>query len=498
MRRWSSMLMAFCLAGVIVAPAGAVDVGEYLSITGFVDNHIRYINNISTREEAGGGDLTLDDDEEFSARTRGRIFFHLKPNVFSEAVFGFEFDQEWGDNGSGGGFDLGNDNNAFELKHLYVDIKIPSTPIRMQVGGFAVNATTLKRCIVFCDDGGGVAVHGNWSPNFSTYSWFIIAEEEFIEDGPDTLGEDFTVGTNFMFKPANGIDIHLLGAYYNIDGPSSDSSSLMVGSCSGSRDGGAAGDLNCFARDQRYYFGIDAKFKFGGLTLSPSFIYLGGTRDIVGGGEADLQAFLLDVRGEYSFGPLSVEGRFVYIPGNEADDDLAAGSDLHYWQNISVTTVHRSVQWFELMGFNFDTTSPETFGGNNSRAMQSAATFDQFGLIHPAVKVEYQVAKPFSVTAAVGAFLSAEDTGAPARFGGAVPNTYNWTGNDNYLGTEFDAWLTYEWFKGTTVNLWFAYAAIGDGQDLCAPGTGGTTGVACNVLEAKDQVGFGARMLYRF
>jgi hypothetical protein len=272
----------------------------------------------------------------------------------------------------------------------------------------------------------------------------------------------------------------------------------MVGSCSGSRDGGAAGDLNCFARDQRYYFGIDAKFKFGGLTLSPSFIYLGGTRDIVGGGEADLQAFLLDVRGEYSFGPLSVEGRFVYIPGNEADDDLAAGSDLHYWQNISVTTVHRSVQWFELMGFNFDTTSPETFGGNNSRAMQSAATFDQFGLIHPAVKVEYQVAKPFSVTAAVGAFLSAEDTGAPARFGGAVPNTYNWTGNDNYLGTEFDAWLTYEWFKGTTVNLWFAYAAIGDGQDLCAPGTGGTTGVACNVLEAKDQVGLGARMLYRF
>jgi hypothetical protein len=150
------------------------------------------------------------------------------------------------------------------------------------------------------------------------------------------------------------------------------------------------------------------------------------------------------------------------------------------------------------MGWNFDTTSAEIFGGNNSRAMQSAGTFDQFGLIHPSVKVEYQVAKPLTLTAAVGAFLTDEDTGAPARFGGDVPNTYNWTGNDNYLGTEFDVWLSYDWFKGTTIDVWFAYAAIGDGQDLCAPGTGGTTGVACNVLEAEDQIGFGARMLYRF
>jgi hypothetical protein len=498
MRRWNSILMAFCLAGVVVAPAAAVDVGEYLSITGFIDNQMRYVDNLSSQEEAGRGDLTLDNDEQWSARTRGRIFFNVQPNVFSKAVFGIELDQTWGDDtGDGTGFDLGNDNNVFELKHLYVDIKIPSTPLQVQIGGFAVDATTLKRCVIFCDDAGGIAVQANWSPNFSTYTWFIIAEEELIEEGPDTLGEDFSAGTTFMFKLAKGMEIHLLGAYYDIDGPSSDSSSLMVGSCSASREGSSNG-VSCFARDQRYYFGVDSQFKFGGFTLSPTFLYLGGTRDIVGGGEADLQAFLLDVRGEYSWGPLSIEGRFVYIPGNEADDDLGDGSNLHFWQNISVTTVHRSVQWFELMGWNFDTTSAEIFGGNNSRAMQSAGTFDQFGLIHPSVKVDYQVAKPLTLTAAVGAFLTDEDTGAPARFGGDVPNTYNWTGNDNYLGTEFDVWLSYDWFKGTTIDVWFAYAAIGDGQDLCAPGTGGTTGVACNVLEAEDQIGFGARMLYRF
>jgi hypothetical protein len=292
------------------------------------------------------------------------------------------------------------------------------------------------------------------------------------------------------------MEVHILGAWYQVDGPSSDSSSLMIGSCSTSREGGSG--VHCFEKDERFYVGVDAELKFGGFTLSPTFIYLGGTRDIVGGGEADLEAFLLDVRGKYSWGPLSVEGRFVYIPGNKASDDLADGSNLHFWQNITVTTVHRSVQWFELIGWNFDTTSPEIFGGNNSRATQSSGTFDQFGLIHPAIKVDYQVAKPLTLTAAVGAFLSAEDTGAPARFGGNVPDTYNWTGNDNYLGTEFDVWLSYDWFKGTTIDVWFAYAAIGDGQDLCEPGTGGTTGIACSVREAEDQIGVGARMIYRF
>jgi len=497
MRRWKSILISFGLAGAMAAPAAAVDIGEYLSLTGFIDNHIRYIDNVSTQEEPGNGDITVDNDDMFHGRTRGRLFFDIKPNPFSKAVVAFEYDQIWGDVGDGEGFDLGIDNQIVELKQLYAEIKIPSTPIRLQVGGFGVDATTLKRCVIFCDDAGGVAIEGSWSPKFSTYTWFIVAEEELFEyDPPEDFGDDWTAGTTFMFNLAEGMDVHLLGAWYQIDGPSSDSSSLMIGSCSTSREGGSG--VHCFESDKRFYVGVDAELKFGGFTLSPTFIYLGGKRDIVGGGEADLEAFLLDIRGKYSWGPLSVEGRFVYIPGNEADDDLADGSNLHFWQNITVTTVHRSVQWFELMGWNFDTTSPEIFGSNNSRATQSAGTFDQFGLIHPAIKVDYQVAKPLTVTAAIGAFLSAEDTGAPARFGGDVPATYNWKGNDNYLGTEFDIWLSYDWFKGTTVDVWFAYAAIGDGQDLCAPGTGGTTGVACSVREAEDQIGVGARMIYRF
>ncbi|WP_218673820.1 hypothetical protein, partial [Candidatus Entotheonella palauensis] len=521
MRRWSSILIAFCLTGVMVAPAAAVDVGEFLSITGFIDNHIRYVDNVSSNEEDNpipgladedqddhNGNLTTDDDDIWSGRTRGRIFFTVRPNAFSKAVVAFEMDQTWGqsnDDDTGGGavgFDLGNDNTVVELKHLYVEVKIPSTPLRLQVGGFNVSATSLKRCVVYCDDSGGIAIEGAWSPQFKTYSWVVVAEEEFIEDnaptGGDDFGEDWTIGTSFRLQPAKGIDVHLMGAYYAIDGPSADSSSLIIGRCSGSRDGGNAANAHCFEKDRRYYFGLDARLKFGGLTVSPTFIYLGGKRDLAAGGEVDLQSFLFDIRGKYSWGPVSVEGKFVYIPGNEANDPLdGSDDDLKFWQNISVTTVNRTVQWFELFGFNIDSTHPANFGSNDSRALRSAGTFDQFGLIHPAIRVDYKASKPLTISAMFGLFYAAEDVGAPARFLGDVPANRNWTGEDKFIGSEIDLLLTYQWFKGTTVNLWFAYAQSGDAHDLCAPGTSQAAG-NCDVQEAEDRVGVGARMIYRF
>lgn len=507
MRRWSSVLLALCLMGIMAAPAAAVDVGEFLSVTGFIDNHMRYIDNVSTNEEANRGLLQTDEDEVWQARTRGRIFFTAKPNAFSKAVVAFEMDQTWGQSnstsagGGGIGFDLGIDNVAVELKHLYAQVKIPSTPIKVTAGGFSVSVTKLKSCMIYCDDSGGIVVEGAWSPQFSTYSWFVIAEEEQIEDntatGGDAFGEDWTVGTTFRLQPAKGMNIDILGAYYSIDGPSVDSSSLMIGSCSTGREGGAG--VHCFEKDRRYYFGVDARLKFGGLTLSPTFLYLGGKRDIVGGNEVDLQSFLLDIRGKYAFGPLSVEGKFVWIPGNEANDPLdGSDDDLKFWQNISTTTVNRATHWFELHGWHIDGTHPPAFGFDDSRAMRSAGTFDQFGLIHPAIRVDYKVAKPLTIAAMFGLFYAAEDVGAPARFGGAVPANRNWTGDDKFIGSEFDVLLTYQWFKGTTINVWFAYAQSGDAHDLCAPGTGGTTGVACDVQEAEDRVGFGARVIYRF
>jgi glucose-1-phosphate adenylyltransferase len=64
------------------------------------------------------------------------------------------------------------------------------------------------------------------------------------------------------------------------------------------------------------------------------------------------------------------------------------------------------------------------------------------------------------------------------------------TGRDNYLGTEIDAWIRYNLFRGTDVDVYFAYAFIGDALNLQDPGGA--------VQQAEDSIAGGARVIYRF
>ena len=80
--------------------------------------------------------------------------------------------------------------------------------------------------------------------------------------------------------------------------------------------------------------------------------------------------------------------------------------------------------------------------------------------------------------------------GRPARLGQATAGSnFNYTGRDNYLGTEIDAWIRYSLFKGTDVDVYFAYAFIGDALNLQHLDVS---------REAQDSLAGGARVLYRF
>jgi hypothetical protein len=163
-------------------------------------------------------------------------------------------------------------------------------------------------------------------------------------------------------------------------------------------------------------------------------------------------------------------------PGNDANSNVnTPGSDIDFFQFIAIDTVHRSLDWFEIFGFNIDTTSAPPFG--DSRSMRSNLGFDQYGLLHAALRL----------------FWAAEDVGRPARLGPASATSnpsFNYTGEDNYLGTEIDAWIRYNIFRGTDIDVYFAYAIVGDALNLQNPGG--------PVREAQDSVAGGARVLYRF
>jgi hypothetical protein len=499
MQHWKGIVAFLALVGLVAIPAYA---DQRLTVTGFIDNHVRAFGNLSATDD----DYTLDDDDEWHARTRGRLFFNIAATEFSKAVVAFEFDQYWGDTsqnppGAGatstrcvtstpgetctiindnGGFDLGIDNFVIELKHLYVDIKVPETPVRVRLGGFDVNATPLKDLTLLTMDVAAIAVDIDFHPQFKTLVYFSPTEEDFDQEFADELGEDYFGGVTLQAIPMKGFQIDGVFAFQHLQGPSFSGTATMRIPSAGQRS------------EDRYWVGIDSRIKLGDFTLSPTFLYNFGTRTFINGQESDISAFLLDLRGAYVIGPLTIQGKFVYTPGNDANSNVnTPGSDIDFFQFIAIDTVHRSLDWFEIFGFNIDTTSAPPFG--DSRSMRSNLGFDQYGLLHAALRLDYKVIQPLTFTVAGGLFWAAEDVGRPARLGPASATSnpsFNYTGEDNYLGTEIDAWIRYNIFRGTDIDVYFAYAIVGDALNLQNPGG--------PVREAQDSVAGGARVLYRF
>lgn len=324
-------------------------------------------------------------------------------------------------------------------------------------------------------------------------------------------GDDYAVGFTVQTTPLKGLDVDFVFAFQSVqcqdqilgfDGNNAardracPNQTIRVGRPG--TDGGGLAQASTVHSEDRFFVGVDGRWKYGPFTVSPSFFYQFGERltNRAGGagrGKLDISSFLADVRAQYQTGPLTVQAKFVYTPGNKFTDALTGrgGDDeINFFQHIAIDTTHRSTDWFETLGFNHDTTSEAFFNLNDPRSPRSNLDFDQCGLIHVAVRGDYQITDKLAAIGAVGAFWTEENVGRPARFVTA-PETYNYTGDDKYLGTELAVWLEYQIFPRTTVELWFDYTFIGDAFNLVDTATG-------NVAEAKDVVQGGTRMLYRF
>jgi hypothetical protein len=486
-------------------------------VTGFFDNIFpRWDSNNSSVDN----DPTRNDDQIFFGRSRTRMFFNFIASDDLRGVFGLEIDQTYGapENdrlGSGCvetsgiyeaeqcGFRNGIDTNSLELKHLYVDFRVPQLPIgnRWRIGGLPFNVTPLHSLLLYSMDAGGGDVNFTFTDQISLLLYYVQLEEDldrFV--GSSKLGEDYITGGTLMLRPISGLDFHILGVYNHGQFPFG---SALTGG--GGPFNGVASDALNVRTESRYYLGFDARYRIGNTSIEPGFIYLLGDRRFssataaaTGVEKVDYDGIQAHVLVRHTTGPWLFGGKFVYSSGNEANDDInnrgiGSSADVGF-RYLGTDTSHFYGEWFELLGkSDVDATGQRSF-----RRMGEIAKLERFGWMGLGGHVEYKATDRMVLTGGVGGFWTAEKTGCPAVFrvgslsgacGGPTNSSgepaLNFTGDSSFVGWEVNAGLRYTIMPGLIWTPLLAYADYGAALDT-------------NNRKAMDAWAFINRMIYTF
>jgi hypothetical protein len=246
------------------------------------------------------------------------------------------------------GFRNGIDINALEIKHLYVDFRMPQLPIgnRWRIGGLPFNVTPLHSATLYTMDAGGGDVRFSISDQVSLMLYYVQLEEDLDRfTGSDKISEDYITGGTLMLKPLPGLDFHVLGVYNHGHGPFGPG---LTGG--GGPFNGIASDSTNVATESRYYLGFDARYRIGNTTIEPGFVYLLGNRKFTadtaaatGVQDIDFDAFHAFIIGQHSVGPWLLAAKFVYVSGDNANADLnnqgiGSRSDVKGFRYLGVDT----------------------------------------------------------------------------------------------------------------------------------------------------------------
>jgi hypothetical protein len=495
-----------------------------LRVVGFFDNSVfHWDKNLSGT--TSDQDATRAGDMRAMGQERSRFFFNFIASDDLRGVFALEIDQVYGaprvnEVGSGCvvgtgtfaneqcGFRNSIDTNVLELKHLYVDFRVPQLPIgnRWRLGGLPFNVTPLHPLLLYTMDGGGGDLRLDFTDQVSLMLYYVQWEEDIDRFlGSTKLGEDYSTGATLMLKPIEGLDFHLLGIYAHLQQPFGDN--LLGG---GGPFNGIASDSLNVATESRYYVGFDSRYRFGNTRIEPTFVYLFGTRKfsaasarLTGVNDTDFNAFQASLVVQHTIGPWLFAAKFNYASGDDANADLnnrgiGNRSDVKGFRTIGVDGAHYFGEWLEILGkSDVDGRSIRTF-----RRMGEFGHLERFGWMVAAGKTEYKATDKLILEGAVGAAWTAKKTACPAVFRvgslsgpctgpGSPLNSsrepaLNFTGNSKFAGWEIAVGFRYTIMPGLTWTPRIAYADYGDA-------------VSANNRKAKDAWSFSpARVIYIF
>jgi len=373
---------------------------------------------------------------------RARLQYIAKASDDLKLVTHFEIDSTWGDaayqNGRGQGAGISGDTVNLETKNVYLDFKIPATPVNMKVGlqGFS----DAYKGIFLSDDVAGAVATGKFDAVTVTGAFFRTYEH----GGTTALGDQ-------------NVDVYVLDGKFGLNKTTTLGASYYL----------ASNDVN-YSGQQVHTVGINAATKLGMVDLDAFFLYQGGDELYATSGK-DLSAIAGQVAAKANLGMVAVRGAALYASGDDGKD--AGNSDAY--QNIFAAgapaggTNGGPGGGFAATANGYGSTSSGTYYTSNmlllfrsvwamdsDNALVASINNGGRGLVAGFLGADAKINDKF--TAAVNLGTASVDKRDGSTPGSAKDRTTNST-----IGTEVNISLNYLLYPNLTATVQGAYVMLG-------------------------------------
>jgi len=499
------LMIALAILAMAAPMAYAQAPAPKVTINGLIDNVSSYSQNTANYN---GGVFNRADTLWYS-RVRGRFDFIGEVGK-AKGVLGIELDHVWGQAGSNdstivnagsaattavqtgfgtdGSLDLNTDSRGIiEIKWLYVEFPVPLIPIpttaRLGAQPFGAIAS-YKLATYATGDFPGVNVNWTFTPNVRLVTTYVQVEENLT--GPNTKnglastpnfpssqnrGDDFAVIISPEITPFKGLDIKPLLSYFYASGITNGNAragrgGIGTGSAGAqggfvAADGSPVGGMN----ENRYTVGVDARIRVGPWSFDPTVLYQFGTRGVLGptnagfaaGGVvgnrkyyANLDAWLVDLRGGFQLGPLLLEGLGVYTTGNKARSTTL--NTVGYFQPLTTDTSYLADWGTQLTSLGVDYLNAYNEAGTRMAYPGATIGWDKYGRGQVGFKATYAFTPALSVMGGVNGHWTAQavDRNSTAVVGAGLQPSFTGGPRDtaNFIGTEFMALVSWRFADG--------------------------------------------------
>jgi len=286
-----------------------------------------------------------------------------------------------------------------------------------------------------------------------------------------------------------------------------------------SANGGNARGDGTGAHENRHTIGLDTRFTAGPFSLQPTVLYQFGHREayiqnaaygaLGSKVEADISAWLIDVRAGFNVGPLSLGWLVAWTSGDPAKNNPY--KKIGYFQPLDTDTGYLADWGTQIMSLGIDYYQGSLSMGQAGLSEGVAIGYDKYGRIVAGAKAAYALTPALTVGTGVTAHWTdkkVDTNGFLVANGGIQPQFFSRKnptqsirpeGDQDYLGTEVNLALTYRFAPGLALDVAGGWLFTGPAFGHRYAGTTyATTGPQQMDQGVKDVILGTARVRYQF